>query len=189
MTPELWKMYRQLSQDERMDSAGQINTIQATAAILAGYSPVLCVGCGDGTELSFFPGATGFTLNAGALLPAARQRHDVVVGDMHALPFRDGTFDAIFCKDCFEHALAPSIALSELCRVVRRAVLLVTPDEYWECSPKHPLTPTVRQISVMAWKLGWDTQVSDLECGSSMDALTRGEVEYTLHMCLLTRKP
>ena len=189
MTPELWKAYRQPSQDEVMNSAGQVAIIQTSAKVLVGYAPVLCVGCGDGTELQYFPGSTGVTLNAGALLPACRKRHHVVVADMHALPLTDRAFDAVFCKDCFEHALAPSIALSELCRVARRAILLVTPDEYWECSPKHPLTPTVRQISVMAWKLGWDTQVSDLECGSSMDALTRGEVAYHLHMCLLTRKP
>ena len=164
MTPELWASWRRPSQDEMMASRYHKAAIEALVPLLAAHRPVLCVGCGDGTELGYFPGSIGVTLNAGGLLPVCRQRHEIVVADMHCLPFRNGAFSAIFCKDTFEHALAPWIALNELTRVARDCILLATPDESWEHSPHHPLIPTVRQINAMAQKLSWQTETWSLTC-------------------------
>ena len=41
-------------------------------------------------------------------------------GDMHSIPFRDEFFDVIFCKDTFEHSIAPYIALCEMNRVLKK---------------------------------------------------------------------
>lgn len=182
MTPDLWKAWRQPSQDEVMASCCHRAAIGALAPLLAAYHPILCVGCGDGTELAYFPGSVGVTLNAGGLLPACRHRHGVVVADMHCLPFRDGAFSAVFCKDTFEHALSPWIALNELTRVARDCVLLATPDESWDHSPLHPLIPTVRQVNAMAQKLGWQVKTASLTC---TDPTTH--CSWDLRVALLTR--
>lgn len=158
MTPELWARYLQPSRAEQMCSRAQQGVVEPLAPLVAAYRPVLCVGCGDGTELAYFPGSTGVTLNAGNLLPACRQRHNVVLADMHCLPFRDGSFSAIFCKDTFEHALAPWIVLQEFTRVARDCILLACPDEAWSLSALHPMIPTTHQVAVMSHKLGWAFQ-------------------------------
>lgn len=181
MTPELWATWRRPSQDEVMDSQRQRGIIERLTPLLAAYHPVLCVGCGDGTELDLLPGCTGVTLNATGLTG----RRNVVLADMHCLPFRDRAFAAVFCKDTFEHALSPWIALSELTRVARDYVLLACPDESWEMSAHHPLIPTVRQVAIMAHKLGWAGQHTTLACICG----PRPENQWNLNVFKLMRSP
>ena len=155
-----WAAHRAPMAAERMESCRHAPAIAAQATALEGApGPILCVGCGDGTELAYFPGSVGLTLNAGALLPACRRRHAVLVADMHLLPFRSGSFGGIYCKDTFEHALAPTIVLGEFFRVAREWVFLVLPDaEHWALSPLHPLILTKEQLACAALKAGWDTR-------------------------------
>lgn len=160
MTPALWAFYRQPMADERMISAMHEPLIESMAVVIHTKinhpKTTLCVGCGDGTELrilrslNFLP--VGVTLN-----PEGVVERPLLVADMHCLPFRSSSFDGIFCKDTFEHALAPSIVLSEFCRVAQRWVALLLPDQTWAGSPHHPFILTKSQLSVMALKLGWKT--------------------------------
>ncbi len=46
-------------------------------------------------------------------------RHTDVVGDAHALPFRDATFDRVFAFNVFEHLSDPVTAASEIHRVLK----------------------------------------------------------------------
>lgn len=46
-------------------------------------------------------------------------RHTDVVGDAHALPFRDNVFDHVFAFNVFEHLRDPAIAASEIRRVLK----------------------------------------------------------------------
>lgn len=46
-------------------------------------------------------------------------RHTDVVGDAHALPFRDGSFDRVFAFNVFEHLRDPARAAREILRVLK----------------------------------------------------------------------
>ena len=46
-------------------------------------------------------------------------RHTDVVGDAHALPFRDGVFDRVFAFNVFEHLRDPAAAAGEINRVLK----------------------------------------------------------------------
>jgi SAM-dependent methyltransferase len=46
-------------------------------------------------------------------------RHTDVVGDAHALPFRDGSFDRVFAFNVFEHLRDPAGAAREILRVLK----------------------------------------------------------------------
>lgn len=50
--------------------------------------------------------------------PVPDYRPDIV-GDIHALPFEDGSQDALICVSVLEHVENPTKACSELCRVLR----------------------------------------------------------------------
>ncbi len=71
-----------------------------------------------------------FVLNIGAGATAIRSpnciefeykifRHTDVVGDAHALPFRDDTFDRVFAFNVFEHLRDPRTAAAEIRRVLK----------------------------------------------------------------------
>ena len=182
MTPELWKAYRAVMADEVMASHHHkpafdkiIWEMLPPGAIT---QDVLCVGCGDGTELRYFPKAIGVSLNVEGL----RGRYDIVQADMHALPFRDKAFAGVFCKDTWEHALAPTIALSEMCRVSREWICLVVPDQDWGHSPHHTIIPTAVQTHWMAGKLGWALKTAELKVSQ---LAPDGPHTWTLHVFLL----
>ncbi len=52
-------------------------------------------------------------------------RHTDVVGDAHALPFRDNVFDRVFAFNVFEHLRQPSLAAREIHRVLKPGGSLV----------------------------------------------------------------
>lgn len=43
-----------------------------------------------------------------------------VVGDIHKLPFKDGSADAIICKAVLEHVAEPHLAVNEIYRVLKK---------------------------------------------------------------------
>ena len=53
---------------------------------------------------------------------AARQ----IRGRLEAMPFEDGEFDIVTCAWALETVASPELALSELCRIVRRGGVLCT---------------------------------------------------------------
>ena len=52
-------------------------------------------------------------------------RHTDVVGDAHALPFRDEIFDRVFAFNVFEHLREPALAAREIHRVLKSGGRLV----------------------------------------------------------------
>jgi SAM-dependent methyltransferase len=100
---------------------------------LAAGMRVLDVGCGPGTITqglaeAVAPGGTcvGVDVEASQIELAraaatARSCENVsfVVGSAYALPFADGSFDAVFSHALFEHLAGPETVAAELRRVVR----------------------------------------------------------------------
>lgn len=66
---------------------------------------------------------------------ARLRRHDVhsSVGDLHALPYRDDTFDQVFCISVLEHTEEPLRCFDELWRVTRIGGTLSVTGDYAPC--------------------------------------------------------
>jgi 2-polyprenyl-3-methyl-5-hydroxy-6-metoxy-1,4-benzoquinol methylase len=97
----------------------------------------LDAGCGEGfvTEILIrqFPGTvvTGFDFNAPSV-ELARAKNPTATfhtASIYELPFKDGEFDVVGCFEVLEHLHDPSLALKELARVSRRAVVMSVPHE------------------------------------------------------------
>lgn len=85
---------------------------------------LLVLGCGDGFEIETlrhmgFKDVKGITLldkeyeRAGTI-------EGISQGDIHELPYEDESFDYVISKETLEHAIAPSIALFETNRVLKK---------------------------------------------------------------------
>lgn len=97
----------------------------------------LDAGCGEGfvTEILIrqFPGmeVTGFDFNAPSV-ELARAKNPTAIfhtASIYELPFGDGEFDVVGCFEVLEHLHDPRLALRELARVSRRAVVMSVPHE------------------------------------------------------------
>ena len=94
--------------------------------------PALDVGTGDGLTLAAIVQGTpldGIAIDAGEsgqwMGPA---EWDIVRGDAHRLPFREGWFRSAVLLDVFEWLRHPSAALAEMGRVTQGPILLVQTD-------------------------------------------------------------
>lgn len=69
-----------------------------------------------------------------------RRDRPLVIGDVEALPFRDGAFDFIHCSHVLEHTFQPNRAIAEMMRVGRAGYIEV-PSSYLEktchSTPSH----------------------------------------------------
>lgn len=69
--------------------------------------------------------ASATVLAAGRKRLAHLDRVSFRRGDMHALPFRDGSFDHVLLLACLDYARRPAVAVAEACRVLAPAGNLV----------------------------------------------------------------
>jgi 2-polyprenyl-3-methyl-5-hydroxy-6-metoxy-1,4-benzoquinol methylase len=113
--------------------------VQQLVACITVIAPrtVLDVGCGKGVvtyaarqqlpQLTI----TGVDINRTGLVTAQQLNpgYDVVAGDIHLLPFPDNLFDLIVCTEVLEHLECPHLAITELQRVGKHALLLSVPHE------------------------------------------------------------
>ncbi len=60
----------------------------------------------------------------------------LVMGDIEDLPFKDKSFDFIYCSHVLEHTISPQRAVDELLRVGKRGYIEV-PSEYLEYTAKN----------------------------------------------------
>lgn len=105
--------------------------IDAILSAIRQSESVLDVGCGRGHVLRQMR-----SVNKTARLVGADLLDDLSVPDIeyvkaeaHALPFADGEFDVVCCTHVLEHVKHPEQLLSELLRVAKRCVLVVTPKQ------------------------------------------------------------
>jgi SAM-dependent methyltransferase len=82
---------------------------------------VLVVGCGDGVEAGHIAHETGAAVAGLDLVVEGRFRRpgvELMKSDARALPFRDDTFDALYCYHVLEHVPGPERAVTECRRVL-----------------------------------------------------------------------
>jgi len=91
-------------------------------------APILDAGCGTGLNLRHLPeGSTGVDINPRniELLQQRLPNHNVVEGDVEALPFADASFGTVLCTEVIEHIPDPSAALAEYRRVLQPGGVLI----------------------------------------------------------------
>jgi SAM-dependent methyltransferase len=102
------------------------------AELVARFAPagrVLEAGCGTGQILERLGRAglrpVGIDLSAGMLRKASARSRELVRGDLTALPFGDGRFDAVCCFKVLAHVPDIGRAMAELGRLVRPGGFLI----------------------------------------------------------------
>ena len=116
-------------------------------------------GCGQTVNLLKQKGknVTGIVCNPKEIVIARQEYNiDLLLADMHDLPFEDNSFDGIIMWDVLEHSIAPFIALSEAKRVLKMGgrMLIFMPDENWiECS-YHYSVLYPKQMQFLCDRLG-----------------------------------
>lgn len=72
-------------------------------------------------------------IGVGALQRSLREGHIQKFDQANAenLQFGDAQFDYVLCKEAFHHMRRPYLALYEMLRVARRAVVLIEPQDQW----------------------------------------------------------
>ena len=79
-------------------------------------------------------------------------RHTDVVGDAHALPFRDSSFDRVFAFNVFEHLRDPARAAREILRVLKPGGALALHTAFLQPlheAPRHFFNAT--EFGVREW--------------------------------------
>lgn len=122
--------------------------VDCISGYLRSDSVVLDAGCGGGSFLHY-GWKKGVRLLAGCDIsdPASiRQNENISAGaraDLAHLPFRSGSFDAVFSRYVLEHLEGPERAFTELARVLRPGghFILLTPSKYHYVSLFSRLTP------------------------------------------------
>jgi len=158
-----WQRYVQAEVNEYsattewVDAQGQ--HIELMAMLPAGCRDVLDLGCGDGWSTHRLrmlgKNAGGVTINPKEA-EHARQLYQIqlLVCDMHDLSLPDRSFDAIYCRESYEHTVAPYIALCEMNRVLRMNghALINLPWEEWIRENSHFSVFTPSQMREMFYK-------------------------------------
>ena len=140
MRESKWDMYVKGMQMHHSvcSSTQSIDTIRFITEMIPPekYNKILDIGVGEGLEtellrqLGYTP--TGIITGEDNKIWARDHYKDIefVDCDMHDLPFKSGTFDAIYTNQVFEHAYAPFIFLLECFCVLKRGGLM------YVCTPR-----------------------------------------------------
>jgi len=120
---------------------------------------ILDLGCGDGWSTNALrdsgKNAVGITINPSEAEHALRRFNlHLHVQDMHDIQFPDQNFDCVYCREAFEHCVAPYIALCEMNRVLKHQgyVLINLPDTKWIREDSHFSVLTPAQMHEMFYK-------------------------------------
>lgn len=149
----------------RRAAAATINADDKSASLdrmdPSGDDVVLDLGCGVGVDVV----AAARRINAGGLsvgvdrsqvlvgaADRSAERGRYVVGDLHALPFADRSFDGVHCERTLQHVSDPVRVIDEMVRVLRSGGTAVVsePDyrlDFWD----HPMQELTARVLEAQW--------------------------------------
>jgi SAM-dependent methyltransferase len=96
---------------------------------------------------------------SGSLLKEAQKRGYIPECDVQNaehMSFRDNSFDFVLCKESYHHFPRPAIALYEMLRVVRRAVVLIEPQDEYPGRPLRALKILIKRMTGRPFQTGYD---------------------------------
>jgi ubiquinone/menaquinone biosynthesis C-methylase UbiE len=128
----------------------------------------LDLGCGTGEFLEWFKkGSIGIDVSVSMLEKCREKNLCVLLADLnHPLPFKDKSFDRVFCAHTLEHVESPIQLLRECNRVLRpegklvlglprESSLLEFFDKYFDDHPYHLYSFSLRNISHLLKRAGF----------------------------------
>lgn len=154
---------------------------------------ILDVGCADGTFTKIVLVKSGASKVVGIdVLPksvsyakrrfARSKRMSFRVADAHKLPFKDRTFDAVFCLETLEHVENPEKVISEIYRVLKDdgcIIVLVPSENFLFHFIVWPLWSLWRG---RIWK---GTHVNQISSGELLRKMEKGEFKVQRHTSFL----
>lgn len=151
------------AQMKKLSPCSDLRVMDHLTAACPGLETLLDAGCGRGERLAAaaaaFPKSKRFGIDLDAENAAAARLAcpgaEIVTGDVCALPWEDGRFDAALCECTLSLLPEPERCLSELHRVLRPAgVLLLSDLISGGAGPERTLispTGAVRYLASPAW--------------------------------------
>jgi SAM-dependent methyltransferase len=122
---------------------------------------LLDAGCGDTLPLlNRYSDCVRFAVGIDRVTPSEKpaRRAAVTIGDLTALPFRNGAFDLIVSRSVVEHLEEPAAVFQELARTLKPGgkLIFTTPNKYYYSSMVARLIPYSWKDSFMRRVFGPD---------------------------------
>ena len=139
---------------ERHRPAHARRTVESVAGFFVGHvrsgHQLVDLGCGPGSVTGGFAAAVGTGgIVVGVDLDPGPAPIPLVRGDIHRLPFPDGSFDAIFMCAVLQQVADPLVALVEARRIGRPGAVIGVADADWGgalLTPEDPLLERGQEI-------------------------------------------
>lgn len=112
---------------------------EAVLTVLRSNQTLLDAGCGATLALlKKYAGLASFAVGVDLVTPSEKPtaRSGITVGDLSALPFRDGAFDIVVSRSVVEHLENPEAVFREVARTLKSGgkVIFTTPNRYYYSS-------------------------------------------------------
>jgi ubiquinone/menaquinone biosynthesis C-methylase UbiE len=96
----------------------------------------------------------------GSLLKEGKERGyipEYEVQNAEHLTYEDSAFDFVLCKESYHHFPRPALALYEMLRVARRAVVLIEPQDEYPGLPLRGLKILIKRMTGRRFQTGYDS--------------------------------